>query len=425
IEGQPFGEGPALALNKGLEIATRLGLDAHNCEGYIGYADVKGKSARQIATITHLDVVPQGNGWTQNPFDMQIKDGYLIGRGVIDDKGPAIVTLYAAKFFKELNIELPYTLRILLGANEETGMGDIDYYLEHYEQPAFCLTPDGDFPVCYGEKGIFGGDIVSDEILENIVDFKGGVASNVIPDRAYAIVKADINKLKETENIKLTNENGLVKISAQGIGGHAAHPDGTVNAIGLIVDYILDNKLGAEDESEYLRLLHDVFSCTDGSALGIASDDGMFSPLTCIGGMIGCDNGVLIQNINIRFPTNITADKIDDIISEKAENAGADFIAERETVPFLIDPNSEVIKTLIGVYNDVTGKNEKPFTMGGGTYARHFKSAVSFGAEEPNAVYPAFVGSMHGADEGVPIELLLKTLEIYIIAIGKLMDLTL
>ena len=29
------------------------------------------------------------------------------------------------------------TLRILLGANEETGMKDVDYYLEHYPQPAF------------------------------------------------------------------------------------------------------------------------------------------------------------------------------------------------------------------------------------------------------------------------------------------------
>ena len=63
--------------------------------------------------------------------------------------------------------------------------------------------------------------------------------------------------------------------------------------------------------------------------------------------------------------------------------------------------------------------------MGGGTYARHFQNAVSFGVEEPDAIMPACVGQMHGADEGVSIDLLLKTLEIYIVAIARLMELEL
>lgn len=67
----------------------------------MGYADVKGDSDTQLATITHLDVVPAGNGWDSDPFDMIEKEGWLIGRGVSDDKGPALLTLYMAKFFKE------------------------------------------------------------------------------------------------------------------------------------------------------------------------------------------------------------------------------------------------------------------------------------------------------------------------------------
>ena len=130
--GAPFGPGPRKALEAALDIAAGMGLDAHNCEGYIGYADLPGASPTQIATITHLDVVPEGNGWTGSPFDMVRRDGYVVGRGVADDKGPAVLTLYAAKFFKQQGATLPYTLRILLGANEETGMKDVDYYLEHY-----------------------------------------------------------------------------------------------------------------------------------------------------------------------------------------------------------------------------------------------------------------------------------------------------
>jgi len=107
--GAPFGPGPRKALEAALDIAAGMGLDAHNCEGYIGYADLPGASPTQIATITHLDVVPEGNGWTGSPFDMVRRDGYVVGRGVADDKGPAVLTLYAAKFFKQQGATLPYT----------------------------------------------------------------------------------------------------------------------------------------------------------------------------------------------------------------------------------------------------------------------------------------------------------------------------
>ena len=55
-------------------------------------------------------------------------------------------------------------------------MHDVDYFAAHFEQPAFCFTPDAEFPVCNGEKGGFGGELVS-PVLENgvIVDFVGGV----------------------------------------------------------------------------------------------------------------------------------------------------------------------------------------------------------------------------------------------------------
>lgn len=57
--------------------------------------------------------------------------------------------------------------------------------------PAFCFTPDADFPVCNGEKGGFNGEIVS-PVFENgvIVDFKGGVAVNAVPDRAACTLRA-------------------------------------------------------------------------------------------------------------------------------------------------------------------------------------------------------------------------------------------
>ena len=83
--GKPWGPGPYRALVKGLELAERAGLEPHNCDGYIGYADLPGQSEKQIATIAHTDIVPVGIGWTVPALDVTRREGYLLGRGVLDD----------------------------------------------------------------------------------------------------------------------------------------------------------------------------------------------------------------------------------------------------------------------------------------------------------------------------------------------------
>ncbi|MEG0768547.1 MAG: Sapep family Mn(2+)-dependent dipeptidase [Ruthenibacterium sp.] len=425
-DGAPFGPGVAKALDAVLTLATDAGLDAHNVDGYFGYADLRGKSKTQLAVITHIDVVPQGNGWTHDAFDMIEKDGYLLGRGVADDKGPAILTLYAAKFFAQRGVPLPYTLRLMFGTNEEKGMGGLTYYQQRFENPAFCFTPDADFPVCYGEKGIYGGNFISAPLCGNLIAFEGGMASNAVPDLAFAVVKADFAALRGAASAAVTVQDagdGCVRITCHGKGGHASLPDGTVNAIALVVDFLLAQQLCTADETVFLRLLQTVLSSTDGSSAGIAAQDDIFTPLTCIGGTIAFADGVLTQNINIRYPTGITAQQITEKLEALAATAGARFVAERETVPFVTSADTPMVQALIETYNEVTGKHEKPFTIGGGTYARHFPSAVSFGPEEPGEPVPAWVGSMHGADEGISVALLLRSLKIYILSLARLMQL--
>ena len=60
------------------------------------------------------------------------KDGYLIGRGVLDDKGPFVLSLYAANFFRrqveETGEKLPYTLRCIIGNNDHI---DIQFFRPH------------------------------------------------------------------------------------------------------------------------------------------------------------------------------------------------------------------------------------------------------------------------------------------------------
>ena len=68
----------------------------------------------------------------------------------------------------------------------------------------------------------------------------------------------------------------------------------------------------------------------------------------------------------------------------------------------------------------MTGEDAKPFTMGGGTYARHFPYAVSFGPEHVDLPLPEFGGPMHGANEAAPIDKPLEAVKIYILALLRL-----
>ena len=93
----------------------------------------------------------------------------------------------------------------------------------------------------------------------------------------------------------------------------------TKNAIGMLVEYCLANGVLTAEEEKYFKVLSDLHSSTDGAGVGIASDDGIFTPLTCIGGMMKLEDGRFVQNINIRFPTSITGDEIKAKLTEKLE----------------------------------------------------------------------------------------------------------
>ena len=281
--GMPFGEGPAQALKLGLEIAGELGLEAHNCEDRMGYAQV-GQGTDYLATITHLDVVPSV-GWAEDPFTLRRREGYIIGRGVMDDKGPSVLCLYALKYLKDSGMPLRYPVRALLGINEENHMADLDYYLANYKAPLFCFSPDADFPLCNGEKGIFHGKVVSWLPMKRVKDIRGGVAANVIPDQAEAWVEAE--KLSSTERVTAQRVGDCWHLTARGIGGHASAPEGTVNAIGVLVDYILEQGILSGAEEDFFYGLQRLHSDPYGVNLGLDTEDMIFTPLTIVGGVIG------------------------------------------------------------------------------------------------------------------------------------------
>ena len=80
--------------------------------------------------------------------------GYLIGRGVVDDKAPLIALLYALAFLKEEELIPMNDIRLFVGSHEETDMEDLKYYLQRAGRPDLGIAADDDFPITNGEKSV-------------------------------------------------------------------------------------------------------------------------------------------------------------------------------------------------------------------------------------------------------------------------------
>lgn len=411
----PFGVESRRALDCVLEMARKLGLDTVNCENKIGYASV-GEDHGQgyLATITHVDVVPAGDGWTGDPFTLREHDGYLLGRGVMDDKGPSVLCLYALKYLRESAIPLRYPIRALFGSNEETSMSDVDYYIEHYPSPLFCFSPDASFPLINGEKGIYHALLTSCHTPENVLEINGGLVPNAVAAKASALVRA--SGLKEKGSVKAEErEPGLWQLSAVGVSGHASMPEGTVSAIGLLVDYLLENHIPSSSELPYFEFLGRLHAATDGSGLGLQCADDFFTPLTAVGGKISTENGKITQTIDCRYPTSTSGSRITELL-QKAGGSAVEVTVSADQIPFYASLDNPAVQACVDSYNLITGENARPFTIGGGTYARHFQNAVAFGPEHPERSYPDFCGPIHGADETAKISDFMEALRIYIAA---------
>ena len=100
-------------------------------------------------------MVPAGSGWDTDPYEPVIKDGKLYARGSSDDKGPTMACYYALKIIKELRLPVSKRVRFIVGTDEESGWGDMDYYFAHngLKDPDFGFSPDAEFPIINGEKG--------------------------------------------------------------------------------------------------------------------------------------------------------------------------------------------------------------------------------------------------------------------------------
>lgn len=426
-EGMPYGKDCAECLDFAAKVLSADGFKVRNFDNHAITADF-GEGEAKLGILCHLDVVPtEGQEWTGDPFKADVRDGRVYGRGAIDDKGPAAAVITAMRMIRDSGIKLSENFRLILGSNEENGSEDMEYYTSKESFPPMLFTPDGSFPVINIEKGMIRLGITGEyeTVGRTLVSLSGGSVANAVPERATAVVsgfeKSDIEKLcgkYQPEEVVFSvekSDNNTICIKSKGRGAHASTPEQGKNALTALIKLLSEMSFDG-DISEKLKAMASLYPYGDseGKGIGVSCRDELSGGLTLVLSLADCKNGKLSFMTDCRFPVCKTSTDIITVMTEKLSAAGLSGNTALSSEPHHADENSDMIKTLLSVYKDCTGKEGKCIAIGGGTYVHDTENGVAFGAEWSDE------NNMHGADEFIGIDELTRDIEIYCEAILRL-----
>ena len=388
---KPFGEYSKKALEWGRNKLDELGMATKNIDDYAVHGDYFSEGEPVLAVLSHLDVVPAGDGWHSDPFKLDIRDDTLYGRGTIDDKGPSVAVIWAAKAIRELDIPVNKNFRVIFGGNEENGCLDMEYYEKKVGFPEMLFTPDGSFPVLNCEKGMVHLTFSAPLDDDNIKEISSNKTINAIPDKCAVTYKND-------------------EVSYNGRPAHGSRPENGDNAV---TKFLADYKGG----SALLKALAAMFPHGeyDGKTIGLGFSDDVSGVMTCALTCLNTENGRLTGGIDIRFPIDRTYEEISGIITKALENAGFATDECSGMEPHYVSADSPFVRTLLDVYEDVKGERGEPVAEGGITYVHNTEGGVAFGAE-----FPWENNNMHGIDEHISLETFRYNLNMYANAIARL-----
>ena len=409
--GTPFGQAIQDVLEKTLEIAQEMGFQTYlDPEGYYGYAEI-GQGEELLAVLCHLDVVPAGDleDWQTPPFEATLKDGWLIGRGVQDDKGPSLAALYAVKSLLDQGVVFTKRIRFIFGTDEETLWRCMNRYNQLEEKADLGFAPDSSFPLTYAEKGLLQvklhGPGWEDRPLE------AGRALNVVPDKAtYSGQRLEeLLPVIEQSGVKYTEETGAVTVL--GLSKHSKDAAEGVNAIvGLAESLSL-----IQPHPALLFIADAVGEDATGAALFGKIKDEPSGALSFNIATLSIDEQQSEIGIDIRIP--VLADK--DALVERLTEVAASYQLQYEefdyVAPLYVPLDSPLVSTLMAVYQEETGDQTPAMSSGGATFARTMENCVAYGALFPDALQ-----TEHQANERAKLDDLYRAMEIYVETIRRL-----
>lgn len=370
--GCPYGEIPRKVLQDFLTEAESNGFKTGVIDDKVGYIEI-GNGDKLLGIVCHLDVVPAGDGWNSDAFTPTYKDGKLFARGIVDDKGPALISYFAMKDILDNNLPINSRIRLILGTDEERTCDCVETYAAKGEVPDFSFTPDAEFPVVFAEKGILQVKVSGNGISG--INVEGGSAANMVPSSAKATINGN-------------------SYSMLGKTAHGSKPYLGINAIEKLVSHITNK----EDisGSSLLSFVNKYIINKDSSDItgcSLIDDSGN---ITTNVGIIEINENTQSLIIDIRYPVTANKEEIIDVLSNKAAEFGLSLSVEGFMAPLYKDKDSNEISILTSIwkkhmanydgYMDGYDKNPEytcPVAMGGGTYARHLPNTIAFGIQAP------------------------------------------
>lgn len=413
-DGAPYGIEVRRSLEHVLEAAANMGFRTCNVDNHIGWCEY-GEGDEMVAVLGHLDVVPAGDGWNFDPWGGEIRGDRIFGRGTMDDKGPSIAALFALEALRDSGLPLKRRIRILFGCNEETGATDVKYYLNHGgEVPVMGFTPDAEYPVINGEKGIINATC-SREFTQTgdlrLASITGGTAPNVVPNYAKAELLcsrelAEMIAAKSIEKVCFTITDTGLLVEAAGENAHGSTPWLGENAIGRLV--LALNALPFEGETaEIFAFLSEKLGMdTIGKAAGIHLQDEPSGNLSLNWGVLNADDHSLSLIVNYRYPVTFAFEDCGPAFQLLFESNGFT-VRQIHKEKLYIPADSNLVRTLLKVYKDHTGIDGEAVCIGGGTYAKCLPNILAFGP-----IFPGDEVREHKPDEFIEIPKLMKNAQI-------------
>jgi predicted dipeptidase len=391
------------------------------------------EGAPVLGLVIHGDVQPaEPDAWSFPPFAGTVDNGYVLGRGAADDKGPLIQALLAMKALKESGVPRTHTIRLLVGSEEESAAGEIAEYLKDHTAPDYSLVLDSEFPVVVGEKAWDGLAVTAplntrDTKKPFVAEWiDAGLSPSIVPDHAevrlrwtrddtprWGTLAESLRKSRMPEGTRLavSADDDILRVVAYGRSAHAGvNIAGGRNAL-VALATVLRGKLPDGGVDDLLAFVRAAGTDLYGTGLDIRDNDPVWGRWAVnIATIKPKENdptqAVLFINLR-RTPPRTAAQSrahLERFVSLFNANTGgkvtfAPELSYFQDEPLVFDPNAKLVRRLMNVYATATGEpNPKPAISGGGTYAKRIPNAIAFGMWFPGKPYPG-----HDVDEKIAI----------------------
>lgn len=298
----------------------------------------KDETGKRLLMASHMDVVPAGEGWDSDPYVVTEKDGFLYGRGVLDDKGPLVSTIIALEVLKKLGLEdeIKGELQIAALSDEEAE------------------DPDG---IDYGV-----GYLVEENLINS--------THAIIPDIGENMKLIDVAEKGRT----------VFKVTSIGKQAHGSTPEKGVNAVYMMAKLV--------NEIEKLKFEYEKHPVLGDPSLNLGEIHGGAAP--------NIVPGTCFIYLDIRTVPGMTKDGINSAIENccaKVKDGEFKIEIMAWSEPHGINPDNELVHSIQNNSEDILGLRPQPFGMGGGTFAKTLNlagiTAVGWGPGDDEAYHVA------------------------------------